>query len=191
MPSTTTHTPVLIVGGGPVGLALAGDLGWRGVACLLIEQSDGSIYQPRMDLVGIRTMEICSRWGIVGDVEASPYPRDYPQDNVYLTTLDGWELGREPMPSMNDERAPAESPQHRERCPQNLFDPILHRFAERQHGVSIRYRHAYERYELHDDGVTVHAVDLASGRPLRLRACYLVGCDGARSAVREQLEIPM
>ncbi|MFL5073331.1 MAG: FAD-dependent monooxygenase, partial [Xanthobacteraceae bacterium] len=42
--------PVVIVGGGPVGLALAGDLGWRGVRCLLIEQSDGSIYQPRQDL---------------------------------------------------------------------------------------------------------------------------------------------
>ena len=35
--------PVLIVGGGPVGLALAGELGWRGVACLLVEQTDGSI----------------------------------------------------------------------------------------------------------------------------------------------------
>jgi len=58
------HTPILIVGGGPVGLALAGDLGWRGVPCLLIEQSDGSIYQPRMDLVGIRTMEFCRRWGL-------------------------------------------------------------------------------------------------------------------------------
>ena len=55
------RTPILIVGAGPVGLALAGDLGWRGIPCLLIEQSDGSIYQPRMDLVGIRTMEFCRR----------------------------------------------------------------------------------------------------------------------------------
>src|SRR5437764_15233050 len=88
------HVPVLIVGGGPVGLALAGDLGWRGVPCLLIEQTDGSIYQPRMDLVGVRTMEMCRRWGIVGKVEASPYPRDYPQDNAYPTRLTGYELRR-------------------------------------------------------------------------------------------------
>ena len=54
--------PALIIGGGPVGLALAGDLGWRGVECVLIEQSDGSIYQPRMDMVGVRTMEFCRRW---------------------------------------------------------------------------------------------------------------------------------
>ena len=43
----TEHTPVLIVGAGPVGLALAGELGWRGISCQLIEQTDGSIEQPR------------------------------------------------------------------------------------------------------------------------------------------------
>ena len=36
----SARTPVLIVGGGPVGLALAGELGWRGVACTLIEKTD-------------------------------------------------------------------------------------------------------------------------------------------------------
>ena len=50
-------TPVLIVGAGPVGLALAGDLGWRGVPCVLIEKGDGLIEQPKMDLIGVRTME--------------------------------------------------------------------------------------------------------------------------------------
>src|SRR5207302_4338931 len=74
------HTPVLIVGAGPVGLALAGDLGWRGVPCMLIEQTDGRIEQPKMDLVGVRTMEFCRRWGIVDWVRDAPYPGDYPQD---------------------------------------------------------------------------------------------------------------
>ena len=64
------ETSVLIVGAGPVGLALAGDFGWRNVPCMVIEQSDGTIIQPRQDLVGVRTMEFCRRWGIVGDVEA-------------------------------------------------------------------------------------------------------------------------
>jgi 2-polyprenyl-6-methoxyphenol hydroxylase-like FAD-dependent oxidoreductase len=130
---------VLIVGGGPVGLALAGDLGWRGIRCLLIEQSDGSIYQPRQDLVGIRTMEFCRRWGLVGAVEASPYPRDVPQDNVYVTSLTGYQLGRERFPSMGDEKPPRASPQKRERCPQNMFDPILRAFAASHAGVELRY----------------------------------------------------
>src|SRR5260221_805258 len=81
---TNPRIPVLIVGAGPVGLALAGDLGWRGVQCCLVEKSDGSIYQPKMDMVGIRTMEFCRRWGIASWVENSPYPPDYPQGHVWV-----------------------------------------------------------------------------------------------------------
>src|SRR5579863_7261930 len=132
--------PVLIVGGGPVGLALAGDLGWRRIPCVLIEQSDGSIYQPRMDLVGVRTMEFCRRWGLVPAVEGSPYPRDYAQDNVYLTSLTGYELARERFPGIGQAPPPKESPQRRERCPQNMFDPILRAFAASQPSVTLRYR---------------------------------------------------
>src|SRR5258707_317401 len=58
----TTNTPVLIVGAGPVGLALAGDLGWRGISCTLIEKGDGAVDHPKMDLIGVRTMEFCRRW---------------------------------------------------------------------------------------------------------------------------------
>jgi len=112
--------PVLIVGAGPVGLALAGDLGWRGVECLLIEKGDGAIFQPKMDFVGVRTMEFCRRWGIVGAVEEAGYNRDHPQDCVWVTGLNGYELGRERFPSPREERPPAQSPQKRERCPQDF-----------------------------------------------------------------------
>src|SRR5262245_42352289 len=146
--------PVLIVGGGPVGLALAGDLGWRGIECLLVEQSDGSIYQPKMELVGIRTMEQCRRWGLVREVETSPYPRDYPQDNVYLTGLGGYELGREPFPPLGEEKPPAASPQKRERCPQNMFDPILRAFVARQPSVEVRYHTKLTGMRMDGEGVT-------------------------------------
>ncbi len=43
----------------------------------------------------------CRRRGIIGDVERSPYPRDYPQDNVYLTSMTGYQLGREKFPAMD------------------------------------------------------------------------------------------
>ena len=56
------ETPVLIVGGGPVGLALAADLGWRGIECVLVEQTDGRINTPKMNEVNLRTMEFCRRW---------------------------------------------------------------------------------------------------------------------------------
>ena len=185
------HTEVLVIGAGPVGLALAGDLGWRGRQVLVIDKGDGSIFQPKMDLVGIRTMEFCRRWGIVNDVERSPYDRDYPQDNVYLTTLRGFELGRQEMPSMRQEQAPPESPQKRERCPQNFFDPILREFAERQQGVRLVFQTQYDSFCETDQGVTAVVKDALTGAYKQIHARFLVGCDGAKSQVREQLQIDM
>jgi 2-polyprenyl-6-methoxyphenol hydroxylase-like FAD-dependent oxidoreductase len=182
---------VLVIGAGPVGLALAGDLGWRDRQCIVIDRGDGSIFQPKMDLVGIRTMEFCRRWGIVSDVEESPYDRDYPQDNVYLTTLTGYELGRQEMPSMRAELPPPESPQKRERCPQNMFDPILRKFAESQPSTQILYEHEFVSFEQDETGVTAKIVRLSDNHAFEIRARYLVGCDGGRSVVREALGIGM
>ncbi|MGD0151468.1 MAG: FAD-dependent oxidoreductase [Xanthobacteraceae bacterium] len=182
---------VLVVGGGPVGLALAGDLGWRGIACTLVEQSDGSIYQPRMDLVGIRTMEFCRRWGIVPAVEGSPYPRDYAQDNIYLTSLAGYELGRERFPGIGQAPPPKESPQRRERCPQNMFDPILRAFAASQENVALRYRTQLVSFTQNADRVTAVVENAETGACEEISARYIVGCDGARSLVRDTLGIAM
>ena len=183
--------PVLVVGGGPVGLALAGDLGWRGIACTLVEQSDGSIYQPRMDLVGIRTMEFCRRWGLVPAVEGSPYPRDYAQDNIYLTSLTGYELGRERFPGIGQAPPPKESPQRRERCPQNMFDPILRAFAASQKNVLLRYRTRLVSFTQNANLVTAVVENAETGVREEILARYIVGCDGARSLVRETLGIAM
>jgi 2-polyprenyl-6-methoxyphenol hydroxylase-like FAD-dependent oxidoreductase len=183
--------PVLVVGGGPVGLALAGDLGWRGIACTLVEQSDGSIYQPRMDLVGVRTMEFCRRWGLVPAVEGSPYPRDYAQDNIYLTSLTGNELGRERFPGIGQAPPPKESPQRRERCPQNMFDPILRAFAASQNNVALRYRTRLISFTQNADLVTAVVENAETGAREEILARYIVGCDGARSFVRETLGIAM
>lgn len=187
----TSNTEVLVVGAGPVGLALAGDLGWRGREVVLIEMGDGTISQPKMDLVGIRTMEFCRRWGIVDAVEKSPYVRTYPQDNVYVTALNGYELGRQVMLSMADDRPPPESPQKRERCPQDMFDPILRDFARSQPKVDLRYHHQLTSFEEDSSGVTARVLRSDTGGEIEIRCKYLVGADGAHSAVREALNIEM
>ena len=192
-PPDSRDSNVLVVGGGPVGLALAGDLGWRGRSCILIEQSDGAIHQPRQDLVGVRTMEFCRRWGIVGEVEAAPYDRDYPQDNVYIagSLAEGWEIGRYAVPAMNEAAPPPESPQKRERCPQNMFDPILREFAASHRTVTLRYHARFEGLRPSVDGVVADIVDTRSGHSQQLAARFLVGCDGASSAVRAALGTTM
>ncbi len=184
-------TPVLIVGAGPVGLALAGDLGWRGIPCLLIEKTDGAVTQPKMDLVGVRTMEFCRRWGIVDWVENAGYNRDYPQDYAWLTALAGYELGREPFPAPREENPPEQSPQKRERCPQDFFDPVLARFARQFPHVALRYNVELIGFEEQPQGVTATVMDKLTGKRERIDAFYLVGCDGGASIVRAQLKIGM
>jgi 2-polyprenyl-6-methoxyphenol hydroxylase-like FAD-dependent oxidoreductase len=189
----TNDAPVIIVGAGPVGLALAGDLGWRGVPSIVVEQTDGSIYQPRQDLVGIRTMEFCRRWGIVQDVIDCPYPRDYPQDNIYMAgpLVGGWEIGRYEVKPMGEDKPPQQSPQIRERCPQNMFDPILGKFAKSFECVTMMYRHRFASQAQDEQGVSVVIEDLEKGGTKTLRARYLVACDGASSSVRRDLDITM
>jgi 2-polyprenyl-6-methoxyphenol hydroxylase-like FAD-dependent oxidoreductase len=189
MNSSTARTPVLIVGGGPVGLALAGDLGWRGVPCILIEKTDGAIEQPKMDLIGIRTMEFCRRWGIADWVRDAPYPPDYPQDCVYLTALNGYELGRERFPGRGFEPCPPESPQKRERVPQDMFDPILARFARSFPHVTLRY--GAEFVALKETKDEVLATVISGGKTETIAAQYVVGTDGGASTVREALGIGM
>ena len=185
----TSRVPVLIVGAGPVGLALAGDLGWRGVPCTLIEQTDGAIEQPKMDLVGVRTMEFCRRWGIADWVRDAAYPPDYPQDYIYLTALNGYEFGREVFPGRGFEPCPPQSPQKRERVPQDMFDPILARFARSFPHVTLRYQTELTGFEETARGV--RATVRTDGRTETIEADYLIGTDGGASSVRETLGIGM
>ena len=185
--NSSVSAPLLIAGGGPVGLALAGDLAKRGQAVTILERSDGTIEQPRMDMVGVRTMEFCRRWGIVPNVEASAYNRDLAQDNVYVTSLTGYELSRERFPSMRASKSPEQSPQKRERCPQDMFDPILRDWVLTFPHVDIRYRHQLTGFDAHDGGVTAHVLELDTERTFDLETPYLVGCDGAGSRVAKAI----
>src|SRR5262245_16122574 len=177
------RTPVLIVGAGPVGLALAGELGWRGVPCLLIEKTDGSIEQPKMDIVGPRTMEFCRRWGIADWVRDAPYPGDYPQDCIYVTGLNGYELGREPFPGRAHEKCPPQSPQKRERAPQDMFDPILQRFARTFAHVRLAYHSELVTFDETPNEVIATVRDVRTGATSKVSADYLVGTDGGASTV--------
>ena len=182
-------TPVLIVGGGPVGLALAGDLAWRGISSQLIERSAGPIFQPHMDFIGERTMEFCRRWGIVSKVEESLYNRDWRQDQVYVTSLTGYELGREPFPSRRETHPPPQSPQRGERCLQDMFDPILRTWVGTFPNARLRYRHELVGFTQDESGVVADVVDLDTGLREQVEASYLVGCDGPVGTVGKILGV--
>lgn len=184
-------TPVLIVGGGPIGLALALDLGWRGMPCTLIEQGDGSVDHPKIGIIHVRTMEFFRRWGIAERVRKAGFPDDYELSIAFCISLAGHLLAKEPYPSIGAAPTPEWTPERRQRCPQMWLNPLLQHAAQEQPPVSIRLRHALESFEQHPDHVMARVRDLATGEEVPIRAQYMVACDGATSRIREALGIGM
>lgn len=182
---------VLIAGGGPVGLGLAIELGLRGVRCLLVEQRDGSIGLPKMNMINARSMQFCRRWGVAQEVKAVGWPEDFRNNVLFVTAMAGFELARFEYPSYRERGELAYTPEGSRRCSQMLFDPMLIARARKLPAVELRYRTRLERFT--DTGTGVHAVlrDMESGREESLAADYLVGCDGAESSVRQAMGIAM
>jgi 2-polyprenyl-6-methoxyphenol hydroxylase-like FAD-dependent oxidoreductase len=188
---TTIKTPVLIVGGGPVGLSMAIELGWRGVDSILVDEGDGTIEHPRTGLVAVRTMELFRRWGLAQRVRECGFPEDYELSMVFCTSLNGLLLDAEKYPSMRDAPTPPETPERKQRCPQLWLQPILTEAARAQPRSKLLFKHRFNSLRQDDHGVTAEVTDLATGNPLTIRAEYLLGCDGATSNVREQVGIKM
>jgi 2-polyprenyl-6-methoxyphenol hydroxylase-like FAD-dependent oxidoreductase len=179
--------PVLIVGGGPVGLGLAIDLGWRGVGCLLVEQTDGEIFHPRANAINARTMEFCRRWGIADAVREAGAPPDFPATIIYTTGLNGFELTRIERPTHGGRGPLPTTPERPQRCNQLWFDPILRDRAGQFDSVELRYETRFDDFTRDWDGVIATVTDLKSGKQRRIRARYLVSCCGGRSVVPKAL----
>ena len=185
-PSQELETPVLIVGGGPVGLTLALDLAIRGVRSILVERDAGTAVEllAKAGTLNERTMEYCRWLGISDAVANVGFPDDHPRDTVYCTALNGFVLGRDYRPSTKD-RAPApESPEILRKCPQFLFDPLLAKAVQERGMTRILYGASWLAGTQDADGVTSALAVGADGRAVTVHSKYLVACDGAGSAVR-------
>lgn len=186
-PSRNAPPPrVLIVGAGPVGLALAIELGRRSIPCLVVERNDRVGHAARAKTTNVRTREHLRRWGIADKLRAaSPLGVDYPSNVVFCTRLAGPEITR--FENANH-CAPGRNPlyaEHAQWIPQYSLEQVLREHAQSLPGVELRFQCELLGFEQHRDGVRATVRDLRDGREAAVRADYLVGADGARSAVRE------
>lgn len=189
--STATTTPVLIVGAGPVGLAMAIDLAYNGVPCTLLDQGDGTITHPKIGTIMTRTMEFFRRWEIVDQVRQSGFPDDYQLNILFCTSLTGHLLDKDNYPSTADAPMPEGSPQKRQRCPQTWLNPILLERARTLPEVTLLLEHEFESFSQDETGVRATVKNGKTGETLNIDSEYLIGCDGATSQVRTQLGFPM
>lgn len=189
----SAETPVLIVGGGPIGLTLALDLAWRGIACVVVERrAPGEPPLPKCNHVAARSMEIFRRLGVACDLRNNGLPADYPNDVSYRTSFTGQELTRIPIPCRRDRYTSKEgpdtdwpTPEPPHRINQIFLEPILFEHAARSPLITLLNRHTVERFAQDGNGVTAWAHDLESGAEQAITCRYMIGCDGGGSVVRK------
>jgi 2-polyprenyl-6-methoxyphenol hydroxylase-like FAD-dependent oxidoreductase len=190
------ETQVIIVGGGPVGLTLAIDLGRRGVRCVLLERNQTSIQLPKMERCNARTMEIYRRLEIAEEVRHAGLPREAPMDVFLAASLAEPAIVHLPYPSVA--AAKAEIAARNDGQPlepyqlisQYTLEPLLRSIAETLPTISVRF--GWELTAFTPEAASVSAqVKTAAGADETIRASYLVGCDGGSSTVRKQLGIQL
>lgn len=188
MPEMAPYYSVIIAGAGPVGLALAAELGLSNIDCLIVEKRDGSVNVPKMSLVCAGTMEIARRWGIAKSIRSAVWSENRALDFLYIESLKGREYARVQMPAY-DASPPPWTPEGMCHCPQIYFDPILAARVAEHPTVTRRNNTAVEDFEQDGSGVTVLLRDQHTGQSRKIRADYLIGCDGPGGIVRAKLDI--
>jgi putative polyketide hydroxylase len=190
------RVPVLIVGGGPVGLAMVLELARYGVRSLLVERHDTTTQHPKARNLNTRTMEIARGWGqaVHDALVGVNLPPGWTEQIIYTRTLAGEELGRMPTTGFSGPGS-AMSPDVPILSSQDVFEPILRGGAEASGLTELRFGHEAGRIErgamADDDGVVVVVTERTTGRTYRVEAEYLVAADGASSPIRAQLGIEM
>jgi putative polyketide hydroxylase len=188
--------PVLIVGGGPVGLCSSILLSYHGVSSLLIEKHSGTSLYPKARVLNARTMEVFRQCGLEEGVRQVSLPPESSGYAIWVDTLaDGKEIQRRKIiAAAPDESYASLTPTPGCTSSQDVLEPLLLGAAQTKYPDSkpqIRFHN--ELTELHQDsqGVTATIVDHRSERKQRVRAKYVIGADGAHSRVRELLGIGM
>ena len=206
------QVPVLIAGGGPVGMTLARTLAHLGVRCLMVERNGSTTRHPKMDITNGRSMELFRRLGLADRLRAVAVPEANNFDVSWITSLareqGGRELHRFRYPSVVEKRAEIlarnDGTQPREpamRVSQVLIEPVLRDAIVGHPLVDARWGVALEDFEQDGDGVlvTLRVAETGDNGPgnnqagatEQVRCQYLVGCDGGSSRVRSKLGIAL
>jgi 3-(3-hydroxy-phenyl)propionate hydroxylase len=174
---------VIVIGAGPVGLALALALAQAGVEVAIVEElgEDNFLEQvPRAGTNHPATLEMLDRIGLYARIEPrgiiAPVFHYWDRREGLIAAFDHAVL-------KNDTRFP-----YVLQCERIKIVEEAMKLAKAHESIDLRLATSFTGFAQDADGVTAHILD-AAGAPDRLRGRYLVSAEGARSIVRKELGI--
>ena len=185
-------TDVLLVGSGPAGASAALFLAAYGTSPLLITKYRRLSGSPRAHITNQRTMETMRDMGIEDTLMREATPWELMGNTTFCTSLAGEELGRIPSwgtDTVRHANYELQSPCTMLDAPQTITEPIMVKAAQ-ERGARIRFDTEYLSHTQDDTGVTTTVLDRLTGARYSIRSKYLIGADGARSKVADDLGLP-
>ncbi|HJZ33904.1 MAG TPA: FAD-dependent monooxygenase [Hyphomicrobiaceae bacterium] len=184
------NIPVLIVGGGPVGLTASILLSRHGVRSLLAERHPGTAVHPKARAINARSMEMYRQLGVEAAIRKAGLGPEHTGLVVWTRSLAGEEIERR-VPWRAGPESLAVSPVRNCLCAQDDLEPVLRAFAEQQGPGELRFSTEVGAFLEDDGGVVATLTDRVHGGESRVRAQYVIAADGAQSGIRGRLGVDM
>ncbi|MGI5219137.1 FAD-dependent oxidoreductase [Nocardia sp. CA-290969] len=185
----TFETDVLVVGTGPAGSAAALALATYGVKVHLVNRWNWLANTPRAHITNQRTVEVLRDLGVEEEAAKYATPWELMGDTLFTTSLAGDEIARVRTWGTGDDRIGdyiKGSPCGLLDIPQLYMEPVLFKNAT-ERGATSAFNTEYLSHVQDDSGITATLRDLLTGREYSVRAKYLIGADGARSAIADEI----
>lgn len=177
---------VIVVGGGPTGIALGIELGFNNINTLILEKYSTPLISPRAQFINARSMEFCIRWNLDDRLKEKEICTDeFPNRMIWCSKLDGETYA---ISSSNDQLDKQLSPQSGIRVPLWMTEKIL-----REKLNDFPCVHLLKQHEVSDvcfDKNTVIVTAKNNDEYLDFHGTYVVACDGTNSVIRKKIEIP-
>ena len=182
--------PVLISGGGPVGLAASLLLSRHGVRSLLVERHPSTALTPKARGINARTMEVFRQCGIDAAIRDAGLAEGGTGLIVWTETLAGKEIERR-VPGRATSKSLAATPVKNCLCAQDDLEPVIRRFAESAGPGMLRFNTELTSFSQKSGAVTGTLTDRTTGAETPFTTRYLIAAEGAQSRVRRELAVKM